>query len=103
MLTSDKARKLNPYFFLLACLFTVYNSGGYVDMVAKLAEKSMMAAVEEVKSLPDYATTGEVSTLRCGRHELIMSLILFKWVITDARHDSTANAYHTTVPCLAGR
>ena len=26
-----------------------------------------------------------------------------QWVITDARHDSTANAYHTTVPCLSGR
>jgi hypothetical protein len=25
-----------------------------------------------------------------------------QWVITDARHDSTANAYHTTVPCLSG-
>ena len=24
-------------------------------------------------------------------------------MITDARHDSTANAYHTTVPCLYGR
>ena len=24
-------------------------------------------------------------------------------MITDTRHDSTANAYHTTVPCLSGR
>ena len=24
-------------------------------------------------------------------------------MITDARHDSTANAYHSTVPCLSGR
>lgn len=23
--------------------------------------------------------------------------------MTDARHDSTSNAYHTTVPCLTGR
>ena len=23
--------------------------------------------------------------------------------MTDARHDSTSNAYHTTVPCLVGR
>ena len=23
------------------------------------------------------------------------------WVITDARHDSTSNAHHSTVPCLA--
>ena len=24
-------------------------------------------------------------------------------MITDTRHDSTANAFHTTVPCLSGR
>ena len=24
-------------------------------------------------------------------------------VMTDARHDSTSNAYHTTVACLSGR
>ena len=24
-------------------------------------------------------------------------------MITDARHDSTCNAYHTTVPCLSAR
>ena len=24
-------------------------------------------------------------------------------MITHARHDSTANAFHTTVPCLSGR
>ena len=29
--------------------------------------------------------------------------VSLQWVITDARHDSTANAYHTTVPCLSGR
>jgi hypothetical protein len=23
--------------------------------------------------------------------------------MTDTRHDSTCNAYHTTVPCLSGR
>ena len=26
-----------------------------------------------------------------------------QWVMTDARHDSTSNAYHTTVACLSGR
>lgn len=25
-----------------------------------------------------------------------------QWVMTDARHDSCVNAYHTTVPCIAG-
>ena len=26
-----------------------------------------------------------------------------QWVTAVVRHDSTANAYHTTVPCLSGR
>ena len=26
-----------------------------------------------------------------------------QWVMTDARHDSTSNAYHTTVACISGR
>ena len=30
-------------------------------------------------------------------------LNLFQLAITDARHDSSANAYHSTVPCMAGR
>ena len=34
----------------------------------------------------------------------LLQSILFppQWVICDARHDSTSNAYHTTVPCLMG-
>ena len=27
---------------------------------------------------------------------------ILQWVMTDARHDSCVNAYHTTVPCIAG-
>ncbi|XP_064383612.1 uncharacterized protein LOC135332186 isoform X1 [Halichondria panicea] len=61
----------------------VYNNNSYLEIVAAAAEHSMQSAVEEVKALPHYSTKGE-------------------WVITDARHDSTANAYHTTVPCLSG-
>ena len=30
-------------------------------------------------------------------------LLFLQWVITDAWHDSTANAYHTTLSCLSGR
>ena len=38
----------------------------------------------------------------CGR--LFSDRVVYvQWVITDARHDSTANAFHTTVPCLSGR
>jgi hypothetical protein len=43
----------------------------------------MSEVVEEVKNSTSYATNGG------------------EWVITDARHDSTANAFHTTVPCLS--
>ena len=25
-----------------------------------------------------------------------------QWVMTDARHDSCVNAFHTTVPCIIG-
>lgn len=61
----------------------VYQKLGYIELVGRAAELSMQSCVEEVQALPEYSTKGE-------------------WVITDARHDSTANAYHTTVPCLSG-
>eukprot|EP00731_Ephydatia_muelleri_P010067 Em0005g653a len=63
---------------------SVYLNKLYQQMVADVAEESMKAAVERVKESPHHATSGE-------------------WVISDARHDSTSNAYHSTVPCLAGR
>ncbi|KAL5459973.1 hypothetical protein EMCRGX_G033374 [Ephydatia muelleri] len=62
---------------------SVYLNQLYQQVVADVAEESMKAAVERVKESPHHATSGE-------------------WVITDARHDSTSNAYHSTVPCLAG-
>ncbi|KAL5497676.1 hypothetical protein EMCRGX_G014195 [Ephydatia muelleri] len=54
------------------------------DVVNNAAEESMSRAVEDIKGFPSYATNGE-------------------WVITDAHHGSTANAYHSTVPCLSDR
>jgi hypothetical protein len=62
----------------------VYRSLGYFDVVTEATEASMGLAVHEIEEIPQYQQSGE-------------------WVITDARHDSTANAYHTTVPCLSGR
>ncbi|KAL5502235.1 hypothetical protein EMCRGX_G008976 [Ephydatia muelleri] len=62
---------------------SVYLNKLYQQVVTDVAEESMKAAVERVKESPHHATSGE-------------------WVITDARHDSTSNAYHSTVPCLAG-
>ena len=41
----------------------VYNRSGYIEIVEGLAKQSMMAAVDEVKALPQYATDGEVSAV----------------------------------------
>ncbi|KAL5517552.1 hypothetical protein EMCRGX_G003114 [Ephydatia muelleri] len=64
-------------------IHSVYIHRQYQQIVADSAEESMNAAVQRVKANPEYVTSGE-------------------WVITDARHDSSANAYHSTVPCMAG-
>uniref|UniRef100_A0A1X7UJV8 Uncharacterized protein n=1 Tax=Amphimedon queenslandica TaxID=400682 RepID=A0A1X7UJV8_AMPQE len=61
----------------------VYKSKGYVGAIKSCAEASMMKAIDEIKSTSEYESDGEC-------------------VITDTRHDSTANAYHTTVPCFSG-
>eukprot|EP00731_Ephydatia_muelleri_P036853 Em0338g4a len=63
---------------------SVYLNKLYQHLMADVAEESMKAAVERVKESPHHATSGE-------------------WVSSDALHDSTSNAYHSTVPCLAGR
>ena len=43
-------------------LSSVYNQGGYVEIVQDMAEKSMKAAVDEVKALASYSSAGgEVS------------------------------------------
>ena len=39
-----------------------YSSGGYVDLVQKLAEDNMDRAVSEVKALSEYNVMGEVSS-----------------------------------------
>ena len=65
------------------------------------AKQSMARAAEEVKGLPHYASEGEVRV--CRVLNLLIDLRFKQWVITDARHDSTSNAFHTTVPCLSGR
>ena len=70
-------------------------------MCAKL---SMMRAVAEVKVLPEYATNGKVCILGHALTLLVRLLQrVYTAVITDGRHDSTAKAFHTTVPCLSGR
>ena len=39
---------------------SVYHSCGYLQVVERVAEESMRKAVEEVKVLPDYSSSGEV-------------------------------------------
>lgn len=80
----------------------MYHGRGYLEIVNRTAEESMQSAVAEVQALPVYVEKGEVTfslyVMTCR-----LCNVMLQWVITDARHDSTANAYHTTVPCLAGR
>ena len=87
----------------ITTILSVYNCHGYVDIVGRLAEQSMQGAVEEVQTLPDYPTSGEVNRTFAEYNNLSMSKHFLTVGHTDARHDSTANAYHTTVPCLSGR
>lgn len=58
----------------------MYHTRGYMEAVRLQAMCSMEGAIIECKQ-------------EKGNPE---------WVICDARHDSTCNAYHTTVPCLMG-
>jgi hypothetical protein len=57
-------RKVMSFFFILLLLSLsslVYNRCGYIEIVQERAVKSMKAAVDEVKALPEYATSGEVN------------------------------------------
>ena len=47
----------------------MYNRHGYVDIVSRLAERSMQGAVEEVQALPEYSTKGEVIEIVCSKYE----------------------------------
>ncbi|XP_064403181.1 uncharacterized protein LOC135348780 isoform X2 [Halichondria panicea] len=68
-------------------------SRGHVDACAK---SSMLNAIEEVNATLD------------NKENVFLAIIVFEtsvlyqqWVITDAPHDSTANEYNITVPCLS--
>ena len=78
----------------------MYTTKGYINAAA---QESTQHAIEEVKLLSDYPTKGEVTLL------LVLFFIhtytcTIKWSITDAHHDSTANAYTTQQfhVCLEG-
>ena len=46
--------------FTLCILLTVYKTCGYLRLAQEAAEASMQAAVDEVRSLPDYSERGEM-------------------------------------------
>ena len=71
--------------------------GGYIQMFEDCVRKSMAKAAEEVKAMPHYAQ--DVVHILLWQ----VQIFAFQWVITHARHDSTANAYHTIVLCFSGR
>ena len=81
----------------------MYHKQGYIDIVGRAAERSMQAAVDEVKADAEYPSKGAVCYAQMCIYGCNVNVFLLQWVITDARHDSTANAYHSTVPCLSGR
>ena len=75
-----------------------------MDCVRECAELSMQRAVDSVKSTPEYTAKGEVPVWNWPLCVIATQNLFFpQWVMTDARHDSTANAYHSTVVCLSGR
>ena len=85
---------------IMFSVFEVYRDGGYIQVVEDCAKESMAKAAEEVKALPHYAQDGEVGLfmfISC------MASTNSFFSVGHARHNSTANAYHTTVPCLSGR
>ena len=52
------------YVLVLILHKTVYGKRGYKEVVGKVTEDSMQAAVEEAKAQSDYITTGEVFCIR---------------------------------------
>ncbi len=52
----------------------VYNHCGYIEVVSGLAEKSMQAAVDEVKMLAEYSANGEVIVIGCSGGDFYSAL-----------------------------
>ena len=58
------------FYLILSCLklppkHEVYRTCGYLRLVQDVAGESMQEAVDEVNTLPDYSTNGEVSAVAC--------------------------------------
>lgn len=61
-------------YFYLSCI--VYKRGGYIEVVSGMAERSMQAAVEEVRTLAEYSRNGEVI-----KYCLCCPSIDFYWIL----------------------
>ena len=67
--TSYISRSIH-FYLILSCLkisptHAVYRTCGYLRLVQDVAGESMEEAMDEVHTLPDYSTKGEVSALAC--------------------------------------
>jgi len=61
----------------------VYDTMGYIDIVNKAADSSMRERIQDVQNTAAYIERNGAT------------------VITDCRHDSTSNAYHSTVAMIS--
>ena len=75
----------------------VYRTAGYMECINAAVENPWW---QQWKKLKDCHIM-QIITVSEAIHNIVFYII--QWVITDARHESTANAYHKNVPCIAGR
>ena len=90
------------------------NGFGYMGTVRELTENSMAEARREVQGTHRYILNGDVSKLVlyiitfavndmvCSPH-MHISVSSLQCIITDARHDSSRAAMHSTVSAISMR
>ena len=72
--------------------------------VQEVEGKSMQEAVDEVRAILAYSAKGRGLNIMCDYLHVGNMYMCMYLVGTDGcQHDSTSNAYHTTVACLSGR
>ena len=85
-------------YILIIYIFLVYNRRGYVEVVSRLAEHSMQAAVEEVQTLPDYPTNGEVSIMSSNMFHVIVYWPIVGHHRCSPRLNRERLSYHSALP-----
>ena len=84
-------------------LNSVYRLGHYVECMKESAQLLMQKVVKDAKSTASYSTNGEVSLAHDNDKQGIYFITFYLRIMTDARHDSTANTFHSTVACVSRR